>query len=366
MIKAIHSDRILILTTLLLLALGLLMIYSTSNIVALNRYGDEHLFIKRQMIFTVIGIAVLFGAMKMPYSVYQKLAYPILVVAVIGLLLIFIEGIGQRVGGARRWIDLGFVTFQPSELAKVSVIMFLAYSLSGKQERIKEFYAGFMPNIVIPGLVVALILVEPDLGTAVALSSLVIIMNFTAGVKIRYLSVLVVGAGLFFYLVVSNVAYMTKRIVIFLDPWKDPSGSGFQMVQSFLAFGSGGITGVGLGAGKQKLFYLPEAHTDFILSVIGEEMGLVGVGFVIALYVLFLIAGTGIALKSKDLHGTYLALGLTFMVVLQAATNMAVVLGVLPPKGLTLPFVSYGGSSLLINMLSVGILLNIYVKNNET
>ncbi|MEE8574870.1 MAG: putative lipid II flippase FtsW [Thermodesulfobacteriota bacterium] len=365
MTKAIHADRVMIVATLLLVAMGLLMVYSTSNIIALNKYGDSYFFVKRQVTFSALGLAALFLAMRVPYTFYRRLAYPLLIIALIGLCLIFIEGIGRKVGGARRWIDLGFMTFQPSEAAKLSVIVFLAYSLAAKEERIKEFYAGFLPNVVIPGVIIAMILMEPDLGTALALSTVVIILNFTAGVRLSYLTGLCALGAVFLYFLVSNVEYMMRRILIFIDPWKDPSGSGFQMVQSFLAFGSGGIYGVGLGAGKQKLFFLPEAHTDFILSVIGEELGLIGVGGVIVLYILFLFAGTKIALRAKDLYGTYLALGLTFMVVLQAALNMAVVLGVLPPKGLPLPFISYGGSSLLINMVSAGILLNIYIKSNE-
>ncbi|MBE9531556.1 MAG: FtsW/RodA/SpoVE family cell cycle protein, partial [Proteobacteria bacterium] len=233
-------------------------------------------------------------------------------------------------------------------------------------KNIKDFTTGFLPNVLIPGSVILLILAEPDLGSAITLAVLVMTMNFIAGVRVGYLAGLASIGALGIYLLVTNVEYMMKRILIFIDPWKDPSGSGFQMVQSFIAFGSGGIAGVGLGAGRQKLFYLPEAHTDFILSVIGEELGLLGVGSVIALYILFLVAGVGIALRAKDLYGTYLALGLTFMVVLQAGMNMAVVLGVLPPKGLPLPFISYGGTSLLINMISVGILLNIYIKSNNT
>ncbi len=365
MIKAANIDRVMIVSTLLLVAMGLLMVHSTSDITALNRYGDRYFFLRRQFIFSGIGLLALFSAMKVPYTFYRKLAYPMLAVVLIGLFLIFIPGIGHSAGGAKRWIGLGFITFQPSEAAKLSVIVFLAYSLARREDRIKDFSTGFLPNILIPGSVILLIFLEPDLGSAVSLAVLVMIMNFIAGVRVGYLAALGSAALLSLYIIITNVEYMMERIIIFLDPWKDPTGSGFQMVQSFLAFGSGGLAGVGLGAGRQKLFYLPEAHTDFILSVIGEELGLLGVGLVICLYILFLIAGTAIALRAKDLYGTYLALGLTLMVVLQAGLNMAVVLGVLPPKGLPLPFVSYGGSSLLINMVSVGILLNIYIKSNN-
>ncbi|MEE9543866.1 MAG: putative lipid II flippase FtsW [Thermodesulfobacteriota bacterium] len=365
MIKAANIDRVMILSTLLLVAIGLLMVHSTSDIIAFDRYGDRYFFLRKQFVFSGVGLVALFVAMKMPYTYYRKIAYPLLGVALIGLFLIFVPGIGHSAGGAKRWIGLGFMSFQPSEAAKLSVIVFLAYSLARKKDKIKDFSAGFLPNILIPGCVILLILIEPDLGTAVALAVLVMIMNFIAGVKVGYLAALGSAALVILFIIVINVEYMWERILIFLDPWKDPTGSGFQMVQSFLAFGSGGVAGVGLGAGTQKLFYLPEAHTDFILPVIGEELGLIGVGAVIALYIFFLMAGTAIALRAKDLYGTYLAFGLTLMVVLQAGLNMAVVLGVLPPKGLPLPFVSYGGSALLINMVSVGILLNIYIESNN-
>lgn len=365
MIKAVNLDRVIIVSTLLLLGTGLLMVYSTSNVFAMTSYNDEFYFVKKQVAFSILGLFVLLMAMKVPYTLYRKLAYPLLILGFVALALVFVPGIGHKVGGARRWIDLGFMTFQPSEAVKLCVIIFLAYSLSSKQEYIKKFSTGFLPNIIIPGGFVALILVEPDLGTSVTLAALVMIMCFIAGVRASYLLGMSVIAGTGMYIFVSNMPYMLKRIEIYLDPWKDPNGAGFQMVQSFLAFGSGGIFGVGLGAGRQKLFYLPEAHTDFILSVIGEELGLIGVGSVIVLYILFLVAGASIALRARDLYGTYLAIGLTSMIVLQAGLNMGVVLGVLPPKGLALPFVSYGGSSLIINMLAVGILLNIYIKSNE-
>ncbi|MCK4739178.1 MAG: FtsW/RodA/SpoVE family cell cycle protein, partial [Deltaproteobacteria bacterium] len=209
------------------------------------------------------------------------------------------------------------------------------------------------------------IMSEPDFGTAVTLGAVVLIMNFVAGVRLSYLIGIFVAIIPVLYLVVTSFAYMTRRIMIFLDPWKDPNGAGFQTIQSYIAFGSGGIWGVGLGEGRQKLFYLPEAHTDFIFSVIGEELGLVGVGIVILLYIVFLISGLKVATKAKDLFGTYLALGLTFMICLQAVINMGVVLGILPPKGLPLPFISYGGTSLIVSMVSVGIILNIYIRSCE-
>jgi len=364
-IKVRDYDRLLIISTLGLLVMGLLMVYSTSSVVAMKRFGSQYFFVKKQLTYMLAGFICFFGAMRVPYSFYRKMAYPILLLSIAALVCIYIPGIGFSAGGARRWIRLGPIAFQPSEPAKLAVIFFLAYSLAAKQEKIREFSVGFLPNILIPGVVILLIMFETDLGTSVALASIVALLNFIAGVKKRYLGALVVGSGVMIYLVIQKFSYMMTRIVIFMDPWKDPEGKGFQMVQSFLAFGSGGIKGVGLGEGKQKLFYLPEAHTDFILSVIGEELGFVGVACVLALYALFLYCGVKVAMKSRDRHGMYLALGLTFMVVLQAVFNSGVVMGLLPPKGLPLPFISYGGTSLLVNMIAVGILLNIYIKENE-
>lgn len=364
MLKARDVDRFLIISALLLVAVGIVMVYSTSSIMAMKRFGNEYFFVKRHLSYVLAGLFMFLVATRVPYGAYRRLAYPALILSSVFLVCIFIPGIGFSAGGARRWIRLGPIAFQPSEPAKLAVVFFLAYSLSSKAGRIKDFALGFLPNILIPGVIIGLIVLEPDLGTALTLAALVVIMNFAAGVRVRYLIGMAAAAMIPLYFIINKFGYMMKRLMIYLDPWQDPSGAGFQMVQSFLAFGSGGLTGVGLGESKQKLFYLPEAHTDFILSVIGEELGLIGVGAVIALYIIFLFCGARIAFRAKDLHGSYLALGLTFMVVLQAAINMGVVLGVLPPKGLTLPFISYGGTSLIINMTAVGILLNIYIVEN--
>lgn len=364
MIKLKDTDRLLIISTLLLVVVGVVMVYSTSYIVAMKRFGDEYFFVKKHLTYALAGTVCMIVASRVPYDAYRKLAYPALIVAALFLVCIYIPGLGFSAGGARRWVRLGPIAFQPSEPAKLAVIFFLAYSLAAKSDRIKTFSPGFLPNMLIPGIVISLIIMEPDLGTSMALASIVVIMNFAAGVRLRYLFGMALLALPALWMVIHNFGYMMTRIQIYLDPWKDPSGKGFQMVQSFLAFGAGGLTGAGLGEGRQKLFFLPEAHTDFILSVIGEELGLIGVSVVIAFYVLFLVCGVKIALKAKNLHGQYLALGLTFMVVLQAALNMAVVTGMLPPKGLPLPFISYGGTSLMVNMAAVGIMLNIYMKEN--
>lgn len=366
MIRPADTDKLLIISFVFLVAMGIAMVYSTSYIYAASRFGDGYLFFRKHVVYAVIGLGCFIAGAKIPYGTYRKLAYPALIVAFIMLIAVLIPGVGYVAGGARRWLRLGPVAFQPSEAAKMALVFFMAANLAKKQERIKEFWAGFMPNMLIPGVVISLIMLEPDLGTAACAALIVLIMNFISGVRIRYLAVAALGAAsVVYFFVIRNFGYMMTRIMVYLDPWKDPEGKGFQMVQSFIAFGSGGIHGVGIGESKQKLFYLPEAHTDFIFSVIGEETGLIGAGLVIMFYALFLYSGTRIALKSVDLHGKFLAIGVTFMIVMQAAINMAVVLGLLPPKGLPLPFISYGGTSLVVSMFAAGILLNINMRNNE-
>ncbi len=366
MIKpAYYADRAIILTTLLLVATGVVMVYSTSYVVAMNRFGDEYFFVKKHLMFAGLGFVVFAAASRVNYRVYRKLAYPALILAIVMLGLIYVPGLGRAAGGARRWLALPGLTFQPSEFAKFAVIVFLAYSLEAKKDVIKDFTLGFMPHVVIPGVLIALIMAQPDFGTAVTLSMLVFLMCFAAGVKLRYLLGTTACVLPVLALVVLRFGYMMRRLQIYMDPWKDAKGAGWQMVQSFIAFGSGGVWGVGLGEGRQKLFFLPEAHTDFIFSVIGEELGLVGVGVIILLYVGLVVSGVRVAFRAKDLFGTYLALGLSFMIGLQAIINMGVVMGMLPPKGLPLPLLSYGGTSLVMSMLSAGIILNIYIKSNE-
>jgi len=360
-----NADRTLIISTFLLVASGVVMVYSTSFVVAMKKFGDEYFFVKKHVAFAIIGLVLFVVFSRIPYHLYKKLTYPILIGSVILLACLFVPGVGHKVGGATRWIRVMGITFQPSEFAKVAVIIFLAYSLEAKQGVIKSFSLGFLPNILIPGIVIAMIMVQPDFGSAVTLSLMVFILCFVGGVSALHLTGLLAMVVPALYVVVAHFGYMTQRMLTYIDPWKDPYGAGFQIIQSFLAFGSGGVWGLGLGEGRQKLFYLPEAHTDFIFSVIGEELGLIGVGVVIFLYAVFFVSGLMVALRAKDLFGTYLALGLTLLITLQAMINMAVVMGVLPSKGLPLPLISYGGSSLVMSLVAVGIILNVYIKGNE-
>ncbi len=359
------TDRVLILTTLFLVVAGIMMVYSTSYIMAMERFKDEYFFLKRHLSFTLIGLAGFFITMHVPYRAYKKMAYPLLVAATILLSLVFVDVFGVDAGGARRWLEFGSVRFQPSELAKVAVVIFLAYSLEAKRDKIKTFSLGVVPHILIPALPIVLILLEPDFGTSMVITAVIFLMMFIAGVRITHLVPLGVMSLPLIYYLVAGTAYRMRRILIFLNPWKDPTGEGFQIVQSLIAIGSGGLYGVGFGEGRQKLFYLPEAHTDFIFSVIGEEFGIIGVLLVFILYLSFLLCGVRAAWKSPDLFGTYLASGLTSLIVLQAVINVGIVMGLLPPKGLPLPFISYGGTSLVVNMAMAGIVLNIYKKGCE-
>lgn len=365
MIKAREIDKLLILATMALVATGIVMVYSTSYIVAMKRFGDGSFFIKKHLFFVLLGVGLFMITMRLPYHWYRWLVYPGLLLTLVMLVLVYVPGIGVSAGGARRWLRLPFFTFQPSEVAKLSLILYLAYSLSQKVDKIKTFSIGILPHIIISGILILLIVKEPDFGGAALLGAITFIMMYVAGVRIIHLMALLLLTLPFLYLMVSKVGYRMERIMAYLNPWESPEGAGFQAIQSFLAFGAGGMWGVGLGDGLQKLFYLPQAHTDFILSVIGEELGLLGVSAVLVFYLLFLLCGIRITLRARDLFGSYLALGITLVVTLQAVVNMAVVMGLLPPKGLTLPFVSYGGTSLLVNMVGVGILLNIFIKGHE-
>ena len=275
------------------------------------------------------------------------------------LCAVHVPSLGHRAGGAYRWLKLGRITFQPSEFAKLALIIYLAYSLSKKQDMIKDFSVGFVPHAIIFTILAILVLTQPDLGTVIILGVITWTMMFIAGVKIRYLLMpfpFLIPLGYFF---VYKVSYRMSRIFAFLHPWEDPLDTGYQITHSLKAFGSGGIFGKGLGLGIQKLHYLPEPHTDFILSVIGEELGLAGVLFTLILYSVIIWRGAKIARKSETLFGALLAAGLTTSLGIQVVINAGVALGVLPTKGLTLPFLSYGGTSLLINMACMGILMNI-------
>jgi cell division protein FtsW len=296
---------------------------------------------------------------NMNYVYLRWVIIPLLVLSLFLMVLVLIPGFGVEVGGARRWLRFGGFSFQPSELTKVGVIIYIAHSLMRKQEKLGDFVNGFVPYVVVLGVFFMLLLLQPDLGTAVSLAAGILLMLFMAGTRLRYLFSLLVLSVPLLYILVMSEEYRRQRFLAFFDPWKDASGSGFQIIQSFLAMGSGGLTGVGLGEGRQEFLFLPEPHTDFIFAVIGEQFGFIGALLVVAAFALFFYRGMLISIRSVEPFGRYLALGLTGMISLQALINFGVVVGLLPTKGLPLPMVSYGGSSMMMTLISVGILLNI-------
>jgi cell division protein FtsW len=302
---------------------------------------------------------VLVLARHVPYRLYRPLAYPLLAAALVLLAAVLFSPLGVTAGGSSRWLGLGPLRFQPSEFARFALIVYLAYSLEKKAERIREFSIGFVPHVVVLGAVAVLILKQPDFGSVAILAVLTWLMMFVGGVRMLYLGssclALALAGGYF----ITRAGYRMRRMLSFLDPWQYSADAGYQIVHSLMAFGTGGWWGAGIGKGYQKLFYLPEPHTDFIFSVIGEELGLAGVLVIILLYLMIIWKGIRIARHATDLFGSYLAIGLTAALGLQIGINMAVTLGLLPTKGLTLPFLSYGGTSLLLNMATIGILMNI-------
>ncbi len=358
----LRFDYILLIVTLALVGVGIVMVYSTSAIMAGDRFQDSYYFLKKQALFAGIGFILMILSLFFPYRILKRLAYPILIVSVLLLVAVLIPGIGYRAGGAMRWLKVQSVSFQPSEFAKLGLVIFLAYFLTKKDEKIRSFSFGFLPTVLLSGLVVILVAREPDLGAALFLSAMVFLLLFVSGARVIYMAgALLLTIPVVYYLLM-NVGYRYKRLMSFIRPWDDPTGTSFQIIQSFLSFGSGGLFGLGLGEGRQKLFFLPAPHTDFIFSVIGEELGLVGAMVVVLLFFVFTVRGIQIGLSLEDRFGTYLALGITLMISLQAVINMAVVLGLLPTKGLTLPFISYGGTSLITNLVGVGILLHLSTR----
>lgn len=358
-------DVYLFFTTLLLVLIGIMMIFSSSAILAKERFGDTYYFLKKELIFFVIGFIALFVCKSISYKRYAKWIYPMLGVTLFLMLLSFIPGLSHSAKGATRWIRIAGFTIQPSELTKIVIVIFVAYLSAKKGERIKEFTKGFLPIMALAGFYILLILMQKDLGSAFVLGSVIFLMLFVAGTRMKYLIGLALITTPVLYFSIFSVAFRKRRILAFLDPWKYKLDYGFQIIQSFVAFKSGGLSGVGLGESKQKLFYLPEAHTDFIFSVVGEEFGMLGVLFIISLFLFFVIRGLKIALKTKDPFGMYLALGLTTLIGLEAFINFGVVMGVLPTKGLALPFISYGGTSLIASLIAVGMILNVSTHTGE-
>jgi cell division protein FtsW len=361
---SMQYDISLLFSVLFLVGIGIVMVYSASSALALKKFGTSYYFLKKQTIFALLGIVILVISCHIPYHVFRSLTYPLLFLAIMLLFVILISRFGYSAGGAKRWFRIAGFTFQPTELARFVLVIYLAYSMNKKVGRIKDFHVGFLPHVLVLCMFTVLIMLQPDFGSVIIFGAITWIMLFVGGVRILYLlGSMVIVTPVVYYLMVG-ADYRIERIMSFMNPWQYSTDKGYQVIHSLLAFGTGGIWGTGIGKGYQKLFYLPEPHTDFIFSVIGEELGLIGVLIILGLYTIILWRGISIARNSQDAFGSFVAIGLTAAIGLQICVNMGVVLGLLPTKGLTLPFLSYGGTSLLMNMVSIGVLMNIGALKN--
>ena len=358
MARKLKVDKILFTATLLLVCASVVMVYSASALVALERFRQPYHFLIRQGLWSVLGLAVLSIAARVDYRRYRndRVAW-----ALLGLVVVLLVGVlfSSPVNGTRRWFGVGGLGIQPSEIAKIACVLFTALILERRMHRIDEIRYSLMPVGLIAGVLMMLILLQPDFGTAMSLALIVSVMVFAAGLNYRYFLGAILLAAPAIYVVLMSASYRRRRLMIFWDPWADPLGDGFQIIQSLIAVGTGGVFGRGLMAGVQKLFYLPEPHTDFIFAVISEELGLIGATGVLICFLVITWRGLRIAMRAEDTFGSFVALGLTTMIAVQAFVNMSVVLSLVPTKGIPLPLVSAGGSSLLVNLLGMGVLLNI-------
>jgi cell division protein FtsW len=352
-------DKWLFLAVLALLALGVTMVLSTSYLYSQERFSDGTYFFRKQLFAMTTGVVALIVCSLVPSATYRRLAYPLLALTLIVLTLVLIPGIGASRGGARRWLMLSGFAFQPAELAKLTIVLYLAHSLAKKEEMIRTFSIGVLPHLMVAGVFLGVLLLEPDFGTALILTMLLYLMLFIGGARVQHLLATGLMALPVLIYVMLKAEYRLRRLMTFMDPWREASSNGFQVVQSLIAFGSGQLWGRGLGESRQKLFYLPEAHTDFVFSVIGEELGLLGALMVLALFGVIIVRGLRLTSRIEEPFDQYLAFGLTVLLGLQALIHMGVVMGLMPTKGLVLPFISYGGSAMVINLMEAGILLGL-------
>lgn len=340
-----------------LLGIGIAMVLNTSFLFSQERFGDGTYLFRKQLLAVGLGALTCVAAASLSPKTYRRLAYPLLWITFAGLLLVLVPGIGVARGGAQRWLAFGPLTFQPAELAKVSFVLYLAHSLAKKGDKVHSFVYGILPHMIVAGGFLALMLAEPDFGSALIVGILTVCMFFVSGGRMMHLMAIGLAALPVVVFVVFKAEYRLRRLLTFLDPWSDPAHSGFQIIQSYIAFGSGQLWGRGLGQSRQKLLYLPEAHTDFIYSVIGEELGLWGALIVLGLFGMILFRGFRLSMKLEEPFSQMMVFGLTTLLGLQALIHMSVVMGLVPTKGLVLPFVSYGGSAMMANLTVAGILL---------
>jgi len=357
------SDKILFVTAGFLTIFGLLMVYNASSVVASSEHGMSFYIFLKQFTYAVFGFACLIWLMRIDYHKWldKRILYTALVLCAFALVFVLTE---PPINGARRWIRIGsLLSFQPSEMAKLSVIVFIAAFLHVHESKIKKPTWHLLALFLVIGFFAGIILIEPDFGQALYICFIAAVMLFVAGLSWKYYASAILMAIPCFYFFVVRYPYRWNRIIAFIDPSKDPQGTGWHITQSLTAVGSGGLTGLGLGAGKQKLFFLPEASSDFIFAVIGEELGLLGTCVIICGFLIYFFRGMKIVLHSSDRFGFYLALGITLMIVMQGFINISMVLAMIPTKGIALPFISQGGTSLFLNLLATGILLNLSYRN---
>jgi cell division protein FtsW len=358
MAKRVSVDRWLFTVCLLLVFVGLVMVFSASAVMAKERFGSPYSFVLRQLAWAGAGLVAMAAAMRIDYRRYN---HPAVVFSLLGFTTLMLISVFflDRAHHTHRWFHVGSFSFQPSEVAKPALILFLAYFLESRIRSMDDWRNTLLPAVAPTAMFLLLIVLQPDLGTAIACAGITVCMLFVAGVQLRYFGYALMASLLPLYFLIFHVAYRRDRILAFVNPYSDPQGRGFHIIQSLIAVSTGGLTGVGLMEGKQKLFYLPEPHTDFIFAVSAEELGLVGAFLIVVLFAIFLWRGIRVALRTRDTFGRFVAVGITSMIVLQAFINISVVLGLMPTKGIPLPFVSYGGSSLFVTLGCVGMLLNI-------
>jgi cell division protein FtsW len=364
-LKKSTPDFILIIVTLTLLAVGLVMVYSASAVWADYKFDDSFFFAKRQLLFAAVGVFAMFFIMNVEYWTWKNWAKVLIIICFVLLVLVLIPGIGVLRNGSRSWIGVGAFSIQPSEFMKLAMIAFLAKYLSENQRYITSFRKGVLPSLLLVFTAFGMIMLQPDLGTGTVMVGTCVVMIFISGARIMHFAWMGIAGLAGFVALVLSAPYRIKRITSFLDPWEDPLNSGFQIIQSLYAIGPGGLFGLGLGESRQKFFYLPEPQNDFIFAILAEELGFIGGTFVLLLFSLVLWRGIRIALGAPDLFGSFLAVGIVSMIAIQVMINVGVVTGMMPVTGITLPFLSYGGSSLTLMLLAVGVLLNIsrYSRN---
>ena len=352
-------DRTLLVIVIVLLMVGLLMVYSSSNAISREHRDNSYHYLKMQALWCCLGLIAMTATTFFKYENYERLSWLLLFIAGVLLVFVYVPGIGVKRGGGVRWVRFGRFSFQPAEFAKLAIIIYMARFLNRNSEYIRSFKRGILPCLLTLAVLFALIYKQPDFGSVVLIGMVVFVMMFVGGARVHQMIFVMLTAGLVALVEIWRAPYRLARLTTFLDPWKDPGGKGYHIVQSFYALGAGGIMGRGLGAGMQKLHYLPVPHTDFIYAVIGEELGFAGSLFIILLFMVIVWRGVRISMFTEDRFGSLLAIGITSLLGIQAMINIGVVIGALPTKGLTLPFVSFGGSSMLVSLAAIGILLNI-------